>query len=104
MGKLPLRKISSKWDPTNLFDKKIGFGMNLYDLWIRAGKEIVNSTLDKGRIFEDRLISKDFYNRSLLRIADTHDVRYISKMLHLLSLEVWYRMFVTFEISSNTSL
>lgn len=104
MGKLPLRKIASKWDPTNLFDKKIGFGMNLYDLWIRAGREIVISTLDKGRIFEDSLISKDFYNRSLLRIADTHDVRYISKMLQLLSLEVWYRMFVTFEINSNTSL
>jgi asparagine synthase (glutamine-hydrolysing) len=104
MGKLPLRKIASKWDATNLFDKKIGFGMNLYDLWIRVGKEIVNSTLDKARIFEDRLISKDFYNRSLLRIADSHDVRYISKMLQLLSFEVWYRMFVTFDISSNTTL
>jgi asparagine synthase (glutamine-hydrolysing) len=104
LGKIPLRKIARKQDPEKLFDKKIGFGMDLNDLWVRAAKEIVTSTLDKGRIFEDKLISKDFYIRSLIRIAESHDVRYISKMLQLLSLEIWYKLFVSFEMSSKTSL
>ena len=41
---------------------------------------------------------------SLKRIDDTLDVRYISKLLQLLSLEIWYRMFVTSEISSKNTL
>lgn len=104
IGKIPLRDIVGKQDLKRVSDKKIGFGMDLEDLWRRVAKDIVTSILDKGRVFEDQLINKDFYDRSLKRITDSHDVRYISKMLQLLSLEVWYRMFVTFEISSKTLL
>jgi asparagine synthase (glutamine-hydrolysing) len=78
--------------------------MDLGTLWTRIAKEIVTSTLDNGRIFEDGIINKQFYTKSLKRISDTIDVRYISKMLQLLSLEIWYKMFVTFEIGSKTSL
>lgn len=104
IGKIPLRDIVLNRDSQRLSDKKIGYGMDLKCLWRRVGKEIVTSTLHKARVFEDNLINKDFYDRSLKRIADSHDVRYISKMLQLLSLEIWYKMFVTFEISSKTSL
>ena len=76
----------------------IEFGMDLKALWIRVAKEMVTSNLDKARIFEDKLIKKEFYNRSLKRIDDTLDVRYISKLLHLLSLEIWYKMLITFEL------
>ena len=103
-GKIPLRKIIANHDIDRVSDAKIGFGMDLKALWIRVAKEMVTSNLDKARIFEDKLIKKEFYNRSLKRIDDTLDVRYISKLLHLLSLEIWYKMFVTFEISSKGSL
>jgi asparagine synthase (glutamine-hydrolysing) len=103
-GKIPLRKIIANRDIDRISDAKIGFGMDLKALWIRVAKEMVTSYLDKARIFEDKLIKKEFYNRSLKRIDDTLDVRYISKLLHLLSLEVWYKMFVTFEITSKSSL
>ena len=103
-GKIPLRKIIANHYIDRVSDAKIGFGMDLKALWNRVAKEMVTSNLDKARIFEDKLIKKEFYNRSLKRIDDTLDVRYISKLLHLLSLEIWYKMFVTFEISSKSSL
>ncbi len=104
IGKLQLRDIVDNQEIGQLSDKKIGFGMDLSWLWSRTAKEIVTSSLENGRIFEDKLINKEFYDRSLKRISDTLDVRYISKMLQLLSLEIWYKMFVTFEISSKTLL
>ena len=104
IGKIPLRKIIStnKADPPS--KSKLGFSLDLKNLWSRSAKEIVISTLDKGRIFEDKIIQKNFYIRSLKRIDDTMDVRYISKLLQLLSLEVWYKMFITAEIRSKEIL
>jgi asparagine synthase (glutamine-hydrolysing) len=103
-GKIPLRKIIANREIDRVSDAKIGFGMDLKALWIRVAKEMVTSNLDKARIFEDKLIKKEFYDRSLKRIDETLDVRYISKLLQLLSLEIWYKMFITFEISSKSSL
>ena len=88
----------------NISKNKMGFSLDLKNLWTRWGKEIVTSTLDRGQIFESKIISRDFYIRSLKRIEDTFDVRYISKLLQLLSLEIWYKMFVTLEINSKNRL
>jgi asparagine synthase (glutamine-hydrolysing) len=103
-GKIPLRKILSDLDSKNISDTKIGFGMDLKKLWTRSAKEIAMSTLSDASIFRDKIISRDFYDRSFKRIEETGDLRYISKMLQLLSLEIWYKMFITFEISAKSSL
>jgi asparagine synthase (glutamine-hydrolysing) len=105
MGKIPLRQILSGLDSgKNISDTKIGFGMDLKKLWSTTGKEIVTSTLSNASVFRDKIISREFYERSIKKIDETGDVRYISKMLQLLSLEIWYKMFITFEVSSNYSL
>jgi len=104
VGKIPLREILSSLDTKNISDTKIGFGMDLKKLWINNAKEIVISTLSNASIFRDKIISRDFYDRSIKRIEETSDLRYISKMLQLLSLEIWYKMFITFEVSSKYSL
>jgi asparagine synthase (glutamine-hydrolysing) len=104
MGKIPLRTILSNLNGSNISDTKIGFGMDLKKLWSSNGKEIVTSTLSYASIFRDKVISHEFYDRSIKKIDETYDVRYISKMLQLLSLEIWYKMFITFEVSSNYSL
>lgn len=103
-GKVPLRKILEIKEAESVSKNKMGFSMDLKNLWSRCGKEIVTSTLDRGQIFESKIINRDFYIRSLKRIEDTFDVRYISKLLQLLSLEIWYKMFVTLEISSKNRL
>lgn len=104
LGKIPLREILSSLDTKNISDTKIGFGMDLKKLWITNAKEIVISNLSNASIFRDKIISRDFYDRSIKRIEETSDLRYISKMLQLLSLEIWYKMFITFEVSSKYSL
>jgi asparagine synthase (glutamine-hydrolysing) len=108
LGKIPLHKILK--DNMPLFysleqrKKKMGFGMDLIKLWFGEGKETVMAHLDDGRIFEDKLIDKDWYKKALSRINENKDPRYISKMLQLLSLEIWYRLFFTHEIKANSSL
>jgi len=104
MGKLPLREILSGLDSKNVSDTKIGFGMDLKKLWRNSAKEIVISTLSNASVFRDKIISSEFYDRSIRRIEETGDLRYISKMLQLLSLEIWYKMFITFELSPKSSL
>ena len=104
MGKIPLRKILSNLNDSNISDTKIGFGMDLKKLWSSNAKEIVTSTLSDASIFRDKVISHEFYDRSIKIIDETYDVRYISKILQLLSLEIWYKMFITFEVSSKYSL
>src|SRR5688500_11648407 len=90
IAKIPLRKIISLQTDNNLSKTKLGFSLDLKNLWTRSPKEIVTSHLDKGRIFEDKIIQKGFYDRSFKGIEDTLDVLYISKLLELLSLEIWY--------------
>ena len=105
LGKIPLRKILAGLDNgKNISDTKIGFGMDLKKLWSSTGKEIVISTLSNASVFRDKIINPEFYERSINKIDETGDVRYISKILQLLSLEIWYKMFITFEISSKYSL
>lgn len=108
LGKIQLREIM-KHNMTGYSsdgNKKIGFGLDLTKFWSSFGEEIVTSNLDKGRIFEDKIINKEWYNKSLVRIDENKKdaTRYISKMLQLLSLEIWYKLFITSEIKANYSM
>ncbi len=108
IGKIQLREIIEHNTAGYSTDRnrKIGFGMDLTKFWSRFGKEMVTSNLDKGRIFQDKIINKEWYNKSLARIDENKEeaARYISKMLQLLSLEIWYKLFVTSEMSASSSI
>lgn len=108
IGKIQLREIikQSMAGYSSEKTKKMGFGMDLAKFWSRFGKEIVTSNLDKGRIFEDKIINKEWYNKSLTRINENREeaTRYMSKMLQLLSLEIWYKLFITSEINASYSI
>jgi asparagine synthase (glutamine-hydrolysing) len=109
VGKIQLREIIRRVGSPDLRhlleDKKMGFSVDLPKLWINHGKEIVTSNLDRARIFEDKIINRDWYIKALHRIdEDGYDVRDISKMLQLLSLEIWYKLFVTSEITAKSYL
>ena len=108
IGKIQLREIikQSMAGYSSERTKKMGFGMDLAKFWSRFGKEIVTSNLDKGSIFEDKIINKEWYNKSLTRINENREeaTRYMSKMLQLLSLELWYKLFITSEINASYSI
>ena len=105
VGKIPLRSILKRTSKHEFSEnEKIGFGMDLNTLWSNEGKDIVTSNLERGRIFEEKIIDQKWYHNALSRIDQTGDPRYISKLLQLLSLEIWYKLFITREIKDTHHL
>src|SRR5262249_36520777 len=59
VGKIPLRSILKRTSSHKFIEnEKIGFGMNLTELWAKEGREIIMSNLEKGQIFEQKLIDR----------------------------------------------
>jgi asparagine synthase (glutamine-hydrolysing) len=105
IGKIQLREIVKRYQRYSDENTKTGFGIDLIQFWSKTAKEMVVSYLDGARIFEDKIISKEWYDKSLTRIRDNHSAaRYISKMLQLFSLEIWYKLFVTLEIKGGHTI
>ena len=55
--------------------------------------------LDKSRIVEDGWINKEWIKKHIDK-SDL-DVKYVNKFLGILAVEIWYRLFITKEISSE---
>jgi len=83
--------------------------LNLLNLWKNYGREIVllylneNSDSVKNNIInlkwiEDSIRLVDSTNHSDMKI------RYVSKLLSILSFEIWYRLFVSSTLKANTRL
>jgi asparagine synthase (glutamine-hydrolysing) len=102
-GKIPLRSLLSKHKCDSLISKeKLGFSVNTINLWNSIGKELCHYYLDDARIVEDGWINKEWVSSHIAK--PDLDVRYVNKFLGLLSLEIWYRLFVTKELNSSTKL
>ena len=102
-GKLPLRSLLSKYQCDSLISKeKLGFSVNTINLWNSIGKELSHYYLDDARIVEDGWINKEWISSNITK-SDL-DIKYVNKFLGLLSLEIWYRLFVTKEMNSTTKL
>ena len=103
IGKLPLRTILAKNNAESLITKeKLGFSMNTTNLWRSYGHDLCKEFLDNSRVVKDGWINKDW----ILKHIDNSelDVKYINKFLGILALEIWFRIFVTKEMSGNESL
>lgn len=105
IGKIPLRKILLKYvNPDLITQSKQGFSVNTVSLWKNHGKELCNNYLTDARIVKDGWIRQEWISKHLKNVEDNLDVRYVNKFLGLLAFEVWYRMFVTKEMSPDTKL
>ena len=103
LGKMPLRKLLTKYECDSLISKeKLGFSVNTINLWNSIGKELCHSYLDNARIVEDGWINKEWISSHITK--PDLNVKYVNKFLGLLSLEIWYRLFVTKEMNSTTKL
>jgi len=103
IGKLPLRNILAKNNAQSLITKeKLGFSVNTTNLWRSYGQDLCKEFLDNSRVVKDGWINKDW----ILKHIDNSDldVKYINKFLGLLALEIWFRIFVTKEMSGHESL
>jgi hypothetical protein len=111
IGKMPLRSIlvEQKGNEEMMRDVvKKGFSLNLTSLWNRDGREIVSTLLNADSdIVRKGIISKSWLLKTLVSFQDRNEdlrSRYISKMLSLLALEIWHRLFVSRNISHKQRL
>ena len=103
IGKLPLRTILEKNNVASLVTKeKLGFNVNTINLWKLHGHDLCKEFLDDSRVVKDGWINNGWIQKHIDN--PDIDVKYVNKFLGILAFEVWYRLFITKEMSSNTTL
>ena len=103
VGKLPLRELLVRNNADSLIsNEKLGFNVNTISLWKSHGYELCKSFLLDSRIVQDGWIENDWIQKHIHK--DDLNVIYVNKFLGLLAFEIWYRLFITKEISENTKL
>jgi len=103
VGKLSLRKLLSKYNMDKLItSEKLGFNVNTLNLWKSHGQSLCQEYLIDSEVAKDGWINKDWISKYIHK--DDLDVRYVNKFLGLLAFEIWYRLFVTKDMSANTTL
>jgi len=102
-GKIPLLKILDKYQITHLLSsKKQGFSVNTVKMWELYANKIFSYYFDKSRLIEDKIIDEQWINETCKK-TDLN-ARYVNKLLGILALEIWYRLFITKEMKSNEKL
>jgi len=103
VGKLLLRELTKKYNLDSvLTTEKLGFNVNTINLWKNYGQRLCKYYLLDSRIIKDGWINFEWINHHINE--KDLNVWYVNKFLGLLSFEIWYRLFVTKEIDSNTKL
>lgn len=108
-GKLPLHSILSKQKG---FEKiqpiKKGFSVNMKSLWKKNTQEIVTRYVNlDSEIVKNKLISEKWIMATYKKLQEEDselNLRYINKMLSVLSLEIWYKLFVSKSMNEKQKL
>ena len=103
IGKIPLVNLIEKYGISNLISKKKqGFSVNTVNMWNSYAQKIFLNYFDKSRLIEDKILNSDWIQK--YSIKSNLDVRYINKLLGILALEIWYRLFITKDLNPNEKL
>lgn len=95
VGKTILREILASRG-CDLKPGKKGFTPNYDVFWRVHGRNFVTSMLsEKSRVIDCGLISGRWVGRALSKVDADGDIRYMTRLLHVASLEVWYRLFIS---------
>ena len=102
-GKIPLRNILKKFEIDELLSKqKLGFSVNTETLWKNFGFSMSKEFLIDAKIVQDGWIKKEWIQTNLNK--KDLDIRHINKLLGLLAFEIWYRLFVSKNLSDSEKL
>jgi asparagine synthase (glutamine-hydrolysing) len=102
VGKMVLRSILRKYNSESMVsDTKQGFSVDTVNLWKSHGHKLCDYYLTDARIAKEGWIDKGWISSYLHKDLD---VQYVNKFLGLLAVEIWYRLFVTKEITPDTKL
>ena len=110
MGKLPLLSIINDFKGfENFRGIKKGFSLDLLNMWNNYGKEIVSSYLNSDSdTVKNNIINSHWITKAISFVDNSTDdylkIRYISKLLSLLSFELWYNIFISCNLKPNVKL
>lgn len=104
-GKLVLRKISKRLK-INHIDTKRGFSPSILFDWKNNGRDICNSYIVKkdSNIFQQKLINRDWVLKSIEKIENDGNIRYLNRIISILALEIWYRIFILKDMKPTKTL
>ena len=103
IGKHMLRNLLKKYKlDTYVEPKKLGFSIDTRNYWQSHGFKLCSDFLIESNICAEGWINPNWISKHLKQ--EQNDVRIVNKFLGLLAFEIWYRLFVTKEISPNTRL
>jgi len=103
IGKLPLRELLVKNKIDKLISKeKLGFNVNTINLWNLHGHKLCKEFLTESKIAKEGWIN----HKWIQKYIDQKDLNfnYVNKFMGLLAFEIWYRLFITKEMSSSEKL
>jgi asparagine synthase (glutamine-hydrolysing) len=110
IGKLPLLSILNNYLGFNNFHNvKKGFSLNLINLWKNYGKETILHYLHKDSdVVKNNIINIEWIIKAIRLVDESLNynmrIRYISKLLGVLSLEIWYQLFVSDKLKPSSKL
>jgi asparagine synthase (glutamine-hydrolysing) len=91
LGKVILRQIlleNSAYKPAT--KGKVGWGMDIAEMWDTRLRSMCEDLFESPRFVQLGIINNSWLERGFKR-SDEHDLRYVSKMLGLLALELWLK-------------
>ena len=102
-GKIPLVDLIVKYGLKNLISqKKQGFSVNTLNMWNSYAQKIFLYYFDNSRLIEDKILNPNWIKKYSQK--NDLDVRYVNKLLGILALEIWYRIFTTKDLNVNEKL
>ena len=103
LGKLPFRTILKNNGHDHLVgNQKLGFNVNTINLWKNNGHNLCKEFLTDSRVVKDGWINDDWIKKHIDSLE--LDVKYVNKFFGILAFEIRYRLFITKEMNSNTTL
>ena len=103
VGKIVLRNMLAGRG-CHIGTEKKGFTPDILRYWDTYGKSYAQIyLLDNSRTTKAGLISGKWVRRAMIR-ANDHNIRYVNRLLHLIGLEVWYRVHISGEMGASDRL
>ena len=104
-GKIVLRKISKRLG-INHIDEKHGFSPGLLYAWKKKGRDICQEYIMKKNsyIFKKKLIDHNWVLGAYEAVETDGNTRYLTRLISLITLEIWYRMYMSNEIKPHHKL
>ena len=104
-GKLVLRKITKRFG-INHIDEKRGFSPSILYDWKEKGENICSSYLlqKDSQIFQHKLINYDWIPMAIEKIKNDGDNRYLNRLISILALEIWCRIFISKDMKPSKKL